>query len=72
MKKGAVLLIAVQIAMKRLLLLLVLALAVCSLTSINVGGHILQDTIWYPANNPHAINSFLYIDAGVSLTERLL
>ncbi|MDD2231022.1 MAG: hypothetical protein PHY48_16665, partial [Candidatus Cloacimonetes bacterium] len=39
-----------------------------SFYSIEVGGHLSRNTIWSPDNNPYIITSFLYVDAGVTLT----
>ncbi|MDD3103536.1 MAG: hypothetical protein PHY24_04885, partial [Candidatus Cloacimonetes bacterium] len=55
--------------MKRILFVLLLtSTTVVLLFGLEVGGHITQDTIWSPENNPYIINSFLYIDAEVTLT----
>jgi hypothetical protein len=41
---------------------------VSTLLCIDVGGHITQNTTWSPDNNPYIITSFLYVDAGITLT----
>ncbi|HPM02607.1 MAG TPA: hypothetical protein PK816_10670, partial [Candidatus Cloacimonadota bacterium] len=38
------------------------------LDSIEVGGHITQNTTWSPRNNPYLVNENVYVDAGVTLT----
>ena len=38
------------------------------LISIEVGGHLTQDTIWSPENNPYEVTEVLYVDEGVTLT----
>jgi len=47
---------------------LLMAIIAFSLSGIEVGGHITQDTVWSPENNPYVITSFLYVDLGVTLT----
>ncbi len=54
--------------MKRLLLFLFLTSVLSTLPCIDVGGHITQNTTWNPHNNPYIITSFLYVDAGATLT----
>ncbi len=54
--------------MKRLLLVQLFLLLVITLCGIEVGGHISQDTTWFPENNPYVITSFLYIERGATLT----
>ena len=36
--------------------------------AIEVGGHITENTTWYPANNPYEVIDILYVDSGVTLT----
>ena len=36
--------------------------------AIEVGGHLTEDTIWGPENNPYLVTEILYVDAGVTLT----
>ncbi len=38
------------------------------LYAIEVGGHLMRDTTWGPENNPYLVNTFLYVDAGATLT----
>ena len=38
------------------------------LSSIEVGGHLTEDTTWSPENNPYLVTEILYVDAGVTLT----
>ncbi|HOC95392.1 MAG TPA: T9SS type A sorting domain-containing protein [Candidatus Cloacimonadota bacterium] len=54
--------------MKRILLNLFIFSVASALPGIEVGGHITQNTTWNPHNNPYIITSFLYIDAGATLT----
>ncbi|KQC07401.1 MAG: hypothetical protein APR54_06105 [Candidatus Cloacimonas sp. SDB] len=35
--------------------------------TIEVGGHITEDTVWSPANNPYFVTSVLYVDDDVTL-----
>ncbi len=55
--------------MKKNILLFIIALITFPLLSIEVGGHITENTLWYPHHNdPYVVTSFLYIDSGVTLT----
>ena len=36
--------------------------------AIEVGGHLVEDTIWSPENNPYLVIENLYVDSGVILT----
>jgi hypothetical protein len=54
--------------MKKALFAALLSLFTVSFWGIEVGGHISSDTVWSPAEGPYIITSFLYIDAGVTLT----
>ena len=54
--------------MKKYIVIALLSLIAVSFWGLEVGGHISSDTTWSPANNPYLISSFLYIDAGVTLT----
>jgi len=54
--------------MKEILLILSLISITSTLLCIEVGGHITQNTTWNPHNNPYIITSFLYVDAGATLT----
>ncbi|NQT65595.1 MAG: hypothetical protein HQ554_05410, partial [FCB group bacterium] len=38
------------------------------LISIEVGGHLTEDTTWSPDNNPYLVTSGVYVDAGITLT----
>jgi hypothetical protein len=38
------------------------------LISIEVGGHLTEDTTWSPVNNPYLVTETLYVDAGTTLT----
>ena len=38
------------------------------LISIEVGGHIIEDTIWSPENNPYLLIGNIFIDEGITLT----
>ncbi|MDO9578578.1 MAG: T9SS type A sorting domain-containing protein [Candidatus Cloacimonadales bacterium] len=38
------------------------------LSSIEVGGHLTEDTTWSPVNNPYEVTEILYVDASVALT----
>ena len=38
------------------------------LYSIEVGGHLTEDTTWSPENNPYLVTSGVYVDATVTLT----
>ena len=38
------------------------------LLSIEVEGHITEDTTWSPENNPYIVIDNIYVDAGVTLT----
>lgn len=51
-----------------MLFILSLISVVSMLRCIEVGGHIARSTTWSPVNNPFIITSFLYVDAGVTLT----
>ena len=37
-------------------------------SAIEVGGHLTQDTVWSPENNPYEVTENLYVDSGVTLT----
>lgn len=39
----------------------------CVIWAVDVGGHISEDTIWLPENNPYHVVEDLYIDEGVTL-----
>ncbi len=54
--------------MNKYILLLVTLLIFLPLISVEIGGHITENTVWCPQDNPYIITSFLYIDSGVTLT----
>lgn len=54
--------------MKKHIYLLLLILAAVSLSALEISGHISEDTIWSPENNPYVVTTFLYIDTGVTLS----
>ncbi len=54
--------------MKRFTLSLILFSLIISLSSIQVGGVMTQDTIWSPTDNPVQITNNLIINEGVTLT----
>ncbi|MBN2835518.1 MAG: carboxypeptidase regulatory-like domain-containing protein [Candidatus Delongbacteria bacterium] len=53
---------------KLTLLLLFLFTIYFSLFTLEVGGHLTEDTTWSPENNPYLVTSVLYVDQGVTLT----
>ncbi|MBI9032649.1 hypothetical protein JEZ13_11700 [bacterium] len=53
---------------KCLFMILMGIISLSSLWSIEVGGHLSEDTVWSPENNPYQVTEILYIDAGVTLT----
>ncbi|MBL7148612.1 MAG: T9SS type A sorting domain-containing protein [Candidatus Cloacimonetes bacterium] len=54
--------------MKKFFSFLIFILFPFYLSSIEVGGHITEDTTWSPDNNPYLVTEILYVDAGVTLT----
>ncbi|MCF7921032.1 MAG: T9SS type A sorting domain-containing protein [Candidatus Cloacimonetes bacterium] len=52
----------------RLLVALIIVLFSLHLQAIEVGGHLTEDTVWEPENNPYLVTSNVYVDAGVTLT----
>ena len=54
--------------MNKYILLLVTLLIFLPLISVEIGGHITENTVWCPQDNPYIITSFLYIDSDVTLT----
>ncbi|HOD17462.1 MAG TPA: FlgD immunoglobulin-like domain containing protein [Candidatus Cloacimonadota bacterium] len=54
--------------MKKTILFIIALTTLYHLFSINVGGHLTQNTTWSPNNNPYVVTSFLYVDSGVTLT----
>ncbi len=55
-------------SMKRLALSLILFSLIISLSSIQIGGVMTQDTIWSPTDNPVQITNNLIINEGATLT----
>ncbi|RMH71151.1 MAG: hypothetical protein D6675_07305 [Gemmatimonadetes bacterium] len=53
--------------MNKLLMVLVLLIP-CTSLAIEVGGHLTEDTVWSPGNNPYIVVNDLYIDPHVTLT----
>jgi len=54
--------------MNKIIVLVTLVITLSSITSaIEVGGHISDDTIWSPDNNPYLVTETIYIDFGVTL-----
>ncbi|MBC8174889.1 MAG: T9SS type A sorting domain-containing protein [Candidatus Marinimicrobia bacterium] len=54
--------------MKNIFLFIVYFIWAIPSFSIEVGGHITEDTIWSPENNPYIVTQNLYVDEGVTLT----
>lgn len=54
--------------MKKYLSFITLLYFFLALSATEVGGHITEDTVWYPQHNPYIITSFLYIESNVTLT----
>jgi len=54
--------------MKKISFLLIFSLFFFNLFSIEVGGHLTEDTVWGPENNPYLVTEILYVDSGVTLT----
>lgn len=54
--------------MKKLLFILILFTCPIYLFSLNVGGHITEDTTWSPAYNPISVVGNIFIEEGVTLT----
>ena len=36
--------------------------------AVEVGGHLTENAVWSPENNPYVVSEILYIDSGVTLT----
>ena len=53
--------------MKNVMILLLVMLASQSY-AVFVHGHLAQETIWSPENNPYIVDGFIYVDSGVTLT----
>ena len=54
--------------MKKNLFFLIFLLYTFNLSSIEVSGHLTEDTIWTPDNNPYIVIDNIYVDEGVTLT----
>ncbi len=54
--------------MKKVLFSFIFILLSLNLFSIEVSGHITEDTIWSPDNNPYHVIDNIYVDEGVTLT----
>jgi len=55
--------------MRKFCFILVLVLTFSSnIFAIEVGGHLTEDTIWSPANNPYVVVDDVIVDEGVTLT----
>jgi hypothetical protein len=54
--------------MKKHILILTSLFLFFGIYGIEVAGHLTEDTIWSPENNPYLVTSFLYVDSGVTLT----
>ncbi|OQY26574.1 MAG: hypothetical protein B6244_13090 [Candidatus Cloacimonetes bacterium 4572_55] len=56
--------------MKKLLLIIVILifLATKIVLATEVGGHLTEDTVWSPENNPYHVVSNIFIEQGVTLT----
>ncbi|NQV18525.1 MAG: T9SS type A sorting domain-containing protein [Armatimonadetes bacterium] len=54
--------------MKRIFFFLIYLLFISNLFSIEVGGHLTEDTTWSPDNNPYLVTEILYVDDDVTLT----
>ncbi|MCK4654556.1 MAG: T9SS type A sorting domain-containing protein [Candidatus Cloacimonetes bacterium] len=53
--------------MKKNLFFLIFLLFTFSLSSIEVEGHLTEDTTWSPENNPYLVIGVLYVDNGITL-----
>lgn len=55
--------------MKKFLFSVILVVSLVStINAIEVGGHLTEDTIWFPDNNPYLVTSAVYVDEDVTLT----
>jgi hypothetical protein len=54
--------------MKRMLYILIILFFVSCAFALDVSGHIMRNSTWYPENNPYIVTAFLYVDEGVTLT----
>jgi len=53
---------------KHILILSLLIITFSLLISIEVGGHLTENTTWSPENNPYLVTENLYVDSDVTLT----
>ena len=53
--------------MKKLIFFVSLLLISYSIFSIEVSGHLTEDTTWYPANNPYIVTDNIFVEEGVTL-----
>ncbi len=49
-------------------ILIILFTFFLNISAIEVGGHLTEDTIWSPENNPYLVTSGVYVDSDVTLT----
>ncbi len=54
--------------MKIILFFLIFSLFAFNLSSIEVEGHLIEDTIWSPDNNPYLVVDDVYVDDDITLT----
>jgi hypothetical protein len=54
--------------MKTNFLFLIFSLFIFDLLSIEVSGHLTEDTTWSPNNNPYEVVDNVFVDEGVTLT----
>ena len=55
--------------MRKFCFILVLVLTCSSIIfSIEVGGHLIEDTIWSPENNPYIVTETLFVDSDITLS----
>ena len=54
--------------MKTSIFFLIITFFIFEISSIEVGGHLTEDTTWIPDNNPYEVMEILYVDSGVTLT----
>lgn len=53
---------------KSALIILIFVLTPKMVLAIEVGGHLTEDTIWSPENNPYQVVNNIFVDEGVTLT----
>ncbi len=55
--------------MNKIIVLVTLVITLYSIASaIEVGGHLTEDTVWTPENNPYLVTSGIYVNSDVTLT----